>query len=174
MGLDITFYPAMKPIDPDDYTAAQFEDMFDDGDVIELFAYRQFPHALDGHNYRDMREYENAFITAGFVRPLGATTHASISYRGHCAFRDDLARRFLNTPSAEVIHDNPGRYKDKPFYDLINFAYNEGCLATAACARLAEAFNANHYPVDADYHYYWNQLKAGFNHAANGGLACFY
>ena len=64
------------------------------------------------------------------------------SYSGYNYFREILSEAVLGV-SPEVVWKEPAKYQDSAFYELINFADNEGILGTEVCCKLAGDFAAN-------------------------------
>ena len=100
------------------------------------------------------------------------------SYSGYNWWRDQLAQMAYRKPAERVWAENT----DGPFFELINFADNEGTIGPIACARLAEHFEAGRDTVRArlyDKVDGWDQQKydewaRAFDLAANTGLVRFH
>ena len=100
------------------------------------------------------------------------------SYSGHGLFREELARVFLGvTPRS--IWDNPDIYADRPFFELIQFADNEGTIGPEAAADLAADFAEGREQWEADTRVRlwlketYAEWAAAFEAAAGGGLVMF-
>jgi len=63
------------------------------------------------------------------------------SYSGYNKWRDELARRALDLPAATVWED-PSRFVEAPFFELINFSDCEGTIGPDAASDLATDFGA--------------------------------
>jgi hypothetical protein len=173
MGLDTTAYntithlPGYQPRDPDD------GDYEWDNDILEVFAYRDFPHALDGLPGRDTPHPDMpSFIGGEWFQASGPTATTSSSYLGHNLFRDLIAQRVLGLAESSDVAD----YPDAPFYDLLWFADNEGCIGPVASRRLADAFNA-HPDLDLGEPFanrLYQAFKVSFNLAADTGTVRFH
>lgn len=100
------------------------------------------------------------------------------SYSGHNRFREELARVFLGvTPGS--IWDDPDIYADRPFFELIQFADNEGTIGPEAAADLATDFTEGRDRWEADPRLQpwaretYVEWAAAFEAAAGGGLVRF-
>lgn len=100
------------------------------------------------------------------------------SYSGHSRFREELARVFLGvTPRS--IWDNPAAYADRPFFELIQFADNEGTIGPEAAADLAADFaeGRDHWEAAPRLQPWvretYAQWAEAFEAAAGGGLVMF-
>ena len=71
--------------------------------------------------------------------PDWGANYPNYPYGAHSAFRDALAMLVLGV-SAETVWADPGAYRDRPFFELIQFADNEGNIGPLACADLAADF----------------------------------
>lgn len=77
------------------------------------------------------------------------------SYTGYSHWRDQLARNALGVESSSAVAHNLDRWRDRPFFELIWFADNEGTIGPVAAAHLATDFaehRAQMLPLfDSDY-----------------------
>lgn len=124
MGLDIMAYSNLAPV------GHIVLPWCEDDDHIAAFAYDAFPHAIQAVLLE--QGVHDQFLHAGcFVTTDATETHSfrAGSYGGYNRWRNDLQEQF-----------NPDRVPDKPFYELIWFADNEGTLGPEAAAALAEDF----------------------------------
>ena len=88
------------------------------------------------------------------------------SYSGYSAWRDDLRRQF-----------NPDTEPDKPFYELIWFADNEGTIGPEAAADLLADFLAHadaYTPAMEYFRENYRDWTRAFELAADGGLVDFH
>lgn len=128
MGLDITAVSRLEHCGP---VPSGFDWEENWGTYFQ--AHGPFPHSTRGlvlgHLYMRGDESESMSFRAG-------------SYGGYNAWRDDLAR-FASGISAEQYwaHSNG---IDLPFYELINFADNEGTIGWVAAKDLLEDFTTHH------------------------------
>ena len=160
MGLDISYY---ETITPADCTREQVEDEYER--YIHWYTVEGFESRLDGieGEYMEVSGQRGGF-RAG-------------SYGGYNHWRNLLA---------QVIHDKDAEYFwstspcDGPFYELINFADNEGCIGPKTCAKLAkdfedygEKFASDPRVDDWDRQKYMDWCRA-FQCAANTGCVEFH
>lgn len=149
MGLDCTAISKVTYVgvgnhgDPNDkYYEGADAGYCQDDDHVQVFSYDGFAeHALKGMTIKAPKGYCNDGFTGG---DCYATTAASQSfgwragsYGGYNAFRNSLAALSGHSDS-----DFWGGEADEnwPFYELVNFADNEGVLGTDACRNLLEDF----------------------------------
>jgi hypothetical protein len=77
------------------------------------------------------------------------------------------------------VWDNPDKWRDQPFYGLINFADNEGCIGPVWSARLAKEFTegrerfARHPSVDNYDITKYDEWAEAFATAAQNGCVYF-
>ena len=103
------------------------------------------------------------------------------SYSGHGAFRDALSKIALGVPPG-VTWQYPERYRDEPFFELINFSDCEGAIGPEACTDLARDFQEGHSKVRAQltnsFDGYFAELydtwQEAFELAAGDGLVDFH
>jgi hypothetical protein len=104
-------------------------------------------------------------------------SHRAGSYGGHNRIRRALAEQFIGV-EPEQVWRRPADYVDAPFYELVNFADNEGTIGPLAAADLAADFAAHRdawrtaCPGDWEREVYdrWHQA---FAYAADGGMVVF-
>lgn len=167
MGLDITAYSHLKPL-------GLHEDDCTDYRHIHAYAYADFPLSFRGIpilSTRTVPSYdgETSFIEGGCYEKTDATrTHAfrAGSYGGYGQWRADLAAQF-NAQSDPVL----------PFFELIFFADNEGCIGPEAAADLLQDFRSHVDLYKAEH--VWDQQKyadwtRACKLAADGGLIDFH
>ena len=123
MGLDALAYKAATLLDPHEQT----EDCWENH-VLALIVDPSFHRSLRG--LVADRCYEVEGVEAA---------HVGNSYSGHSRFRDELSRVFLGVES-RTVWGSPDRYADRPFFELIHFADNEGTIGPDAAADLAADF----------------------------------
>lgn len=170
MGLDIVAYEKAgklagrdRKIRPDgvpDYDG----DYPGDGEIV-AFCYTGFERSLRG-------------LEAGATYLLGGENFSfrAGSYGGYNSFRDDLSLAALDVVAAQVAMA-PTMFYDRPFYELIFFADNEGTIGPEAAADLAEDFEAGRSTVRPKLEE-WEQEKydlfdRAFHLAAGSGLVAF-
>jgi hypothetical protein len=178
MGLDITGYSRLKHVGKHEKDSARNEGepgglddfCYYEGHV-QAYAYKGFEQSFRGIPILG-EDAQHGFIVGGCYEITAATkTHGfrAGSYGGYGTWRADLQAQF-----------NPARHPDKPFYELIFFADNEGCIGPDAAKDLLEDFRywSDHYRPPADWHpsyrdVYRDWLRA-FELAADGGLVYFH
>lgn len=163
MGLDITAYGKIERIEPQ----PEYEDTPDD--VARLCANPDFPGRAD--------DVKDGYYTYG-----ERIRFAAGSYGGYNAWREQLAE-LAGYPA--VLHDSKmlcaaGAWEAVagPFWELIEFADNEGTIGAAVSAKLAKDFaefqpKADAHPDDwfSDRYAHW---RRAFELAADGGAVRFH
>jgi hypothetical protein len=140
MGLDITVHtkiePAVPPMMEDDPTEIDWDAAYENG-IVHVFAYNGFEQSLGG------------LTNETWVRSVGDEwSFRAGSYGGYSDFRDLLCTTVLGVSPNEVW-TNAEEYRYKPFYEIINFADNEGTIGPIACYDLSVDF-AMHREMVAD------------------------
>jgi hypothetical protein len=177
MGLDITAYSRLTAVgqhlkDPakNEGEPGGLNDWCYYDNHVQAFAYDCFPASFRGIPVlrTDVRS-GTGFLHGGCYATTEATeTHdfRAGSYGGYNAWRDDLREQF-----------NPDQSPDGPFYELIWFADNEGCIGELAAADLLADFreHARTYVAPEG----WGRQKyedwtRAFELAADGGLVRFH
>lgn len=107
----------------------------------------------------------------------GRATTVSNSYGGHGRFREELSRIFLDV-APRTVWRSPDEYAERPFFELIHFADNEGTIGTEAAADLARDFVEGRKKWEAAVTDTWNlhiynEWTAAFEAASHGGLVRF-
>lgn len=193
MGLDITAYSHLKhvgkhmkdtalnegePGGPDDWC-------YYDGHV-QAFAYDCFAASFRGIPILSTKAYgSSTFFQGGCYEITDQTeTHRfrAGSYSGYNHWRSDLARQFNPAPIEVGIRPSMTEPDpDKPFYELIWFADNEGSIGPEAARDLLADFreHADRYqPESAGYTDYYREKYAdwtrAFELAADDGLVYFH
>jgi len=180
MGLDITAYSNLKHIGKHEKDPAKNEG--EDGgiddwcyyeDHIQAFAYDSFPASFRGIPILGTNTSGGAkFIEGGCYEITDETeTHGfrAGSYTGYHDWRADLQQQF-----------NPERDPDGPFYELIWFADNEGCIGPDAARDLLADFerHAARYRSPVSWGKYGREKYAdwtrAFRLAADGGVVRFH
>ena len=185
MGLDIIAYSKLEPI-AESELPEDSDERWEQG-YVHAFAYASFPRStrgLVGHDTQSGDEGE--WIAESWYRPTDGTEMHEFragSYSGYGEFRTMLAKMVGHDPAEYWNADGTGPdLSDEPFYELIDFADNEGCIGPDAAVDLLEDFRvhreqwvAHVEQSDAkpmlDYYVgkYDDWIKA-FELAADGGL----
>lgn len=146
MGVDITGYRDAEPWD--EITNENFEEreceFFDNGG-IHVYTIECFRDRLDG-------------AKEGYYKSSGSVEGPSLSYGGYGAWRRALCEAFLFVP-IETAWERSDVYDGKPFYELINFADNEGAIGSETSAKLAKDFAEHQEKADA----LWGEETMGWN-----------
>lgn len=181
MGLDITAYSRLAPVGRHEKTPAKNEGepgglddwCYYDGHV-QAFAYDCFPRSFRGIPVLTTKTVPDGtpLLVGGCYATTDQTkTHdfRAGSYGGYNTWRADLQQQF-----------NPNRTPDAPFYELIWFADNEGCIGPDAATDLLADFrqHANQYEPANDDMGHWRQKYQDWTRAcelaADGGLIRFH
>jgi hypothetical protein len=161
MGLDVTALSKVKFISAD----GEYDEMTDRGYEWIGRTNRDWLDRADGRTNGYYSYEERLDFPAG-------------SYSGYGAFRHWLSSTMLGVAPA-IVWGNSRTYQDKPFYELINFADNEGVIGPGPAKRLAEAFAAHDKQARDDnapgsyYEEYVTWWRA-FELAAEDGLVEFH
>lgn len=171
MGLDVTAYSKLKRVgkhvkDPDlnEGETGGEDDWCYYGNHVQAFAYACFPQSFRGIPILGQR---GEFIQGGcYVTTDETKTHWwGVAYGNYNRWRENLQRQF-----------NPEREPEKPFYELIWFADNEGTIGPEAAADLLADFKAHaeqYEGSDYDAARYGDWTRA-CELAADGGLIDFH
>jgi hypothetical protein len=179
VGLDITAYSRLKHLGKhetvDDADGCEYDAAYNRVHV-EAYAYAGFEASFRGipilgtETY-GTAQYPSEFIAGGCYEVTPETqTHGfrAGSYSGYNAWRADLQRQF-----------NPAVDEDGPFFELIYFADNEGCIGPEAAKDLLEDFRLHfeRYMSGAHADYFtakYQDWTRAFELAADGGLVDFH
>lgn len=160
MGLDVTALRQVRYLGTD----GDEDDMYENG-FVHAYVNDDFAGRADGRK-------------SGYYEAADRLDFRAGSYSTYNMFREALAQMALGI-SAEIVWLNGERYRDAPFYELIQFADNEGIIGPAPAKRLAEAFAAHDAQARAswgeDSYYYltYRRFRQGFEMAADDGLLDF-
>lgn len=171
MGLDITVHTRVEPFDEADIPRVDGDFDWDwayENGVDKAFCFQGFEQSL------------RPLVQDTWVRSVGKTWgFRAGSYGGYNAFREELSRLALGVEPEEVWQD-PDRFRDRPFFELINFADNEGTIGSEAAADLHADFVAympmavERWTDDSyDFGKYTTWTKA-CRDAADGGMIDFH
>lgn len=105
----------------------------------------------------------------GWYTAVGVMRGPSSSYSGYGYFREQIAIRALGVEPEAVWSDEGGQYKGKPFYEIIDFADNEGAIGPVTCAKLAKDFREHREAfLDSEWLTEYDQMTACLEAAAEG------
>lgn len=193
MGLDITAYSRLKHIGLH-YEGSWCEEQYDEDTFdrvhVPAFAYDSFPQSFRGiPNLGTKRGVsgDSVFIEGGCYAITPETQvfgFGAGSYLGYNAWREDLARQFnpVTITRDTIVPGMTEPDPEKPFYELIWFADNEGTIGPEAAADLLDDFRewrvsynpqADSYRGEFYMRAYANWTRA-FELAADGGLVEFH
>jgi hypothetical protein len=191
MGLDITAYGNLKHIgkhekDPElnEGEPGGLDDYCYYDDHVDAFAYDSFPDSFRGIPVLGTKGYgNNAFLVGGCFEITPETeTHGfrAGSYSGYGQWRQNLASQFNPAP-LYLDRSGPGMAKpdpELPFYELIWFADNEGCIGELAAIELLVDFRAHAVayvdPYDGYGRQKYDDWTRAFELAAASGLVRFH
>lgn len=163
MGLDCTAISKVKHVgrgnhgDPTDKWYEADAGYCQDNDHFQVFSYSDFAeHALKGMAMDKPADDDPIRLGVGFVggdcyTPTDESRSMDWragSYGGYNQFRDSLAQLVGHRADDYWSGLNDPERKTWPFYELVNFADNEGVLGTDACRNLLEDFQ------NFQHHYY--------------------
>jgi hypothetical protein len=165
VGLDITAYSHMQhrpDLKPD--TDEEFEDAWNAGGV-QAFWYEGFDESGSGLVQGDWYVATDQTDSLGF---------RAGSYGGYHRWRETLAGHVGLTLRDYWERSNAGQ----PFYELINFADNEGTIGPEAAANLLVDFRAQKASYEASHDTYnvekYNDWITALELASQGGLVHFH
>lgn len=190
MGLDITAYSRLRRVGHHVYEPS--DPWCGNEDHVRAYAYDTFPRSFAGIPMLDAMHGSDGteFLYGGCYAITPETeTHEfrAGSYGGYGNWRRDLARQF-NPSGTEDGGPFGGRIPlepdpEKPFYELIWFADNEGTIGPEAAANLLADFraHASDYQPDGPRSMDFNYMVSKYNDwtracelATVGGLISFH
>lgn len=162
MGLDITAYERVTVLPEHEHV----EECYEAGHVVAYVIVPGFEPSLRG------LLPDRCYLPTG--ESLGFQAG---SYSGYNQWREALCQAAHGVPTAEIWR-NPKKWADAPFFELLNFADNEGTIGPEAAADLYLDFVAQRVSVRPRLGE-WEQEKyddwsAAFEMAAGTGLVRFY
>lgn len=132
----------------------------------------------DGHVYKtDGLDRLNG-CKEGYYKAKERFSFRAGSYSGYNEWRSWLCRTFLGV-SPDTVWNNEEKYKDKPFFELINFSDCEGAIGPKTSAKLAKDFKENARAlVKADIPGMWfvnqySKWQHAFEMASDDGFVIF-
>jgi hypothetical protein len=178
MGLDITAYSRLNhigrhAIDPALNEGESGPHCYYENHV-DAFAYDSFPESYRGLPVIGTSTHGGTgFMVSGCFEETPETEVHGFragSYGGYNQWRENLQQQF-----------NPERLPDGPFYELIWFADNEGCIGPDAArdlhidfAQHADKYRALHVDEDSWYVGKYDDWTRAFDLAAQDGLVRFH
>jgi len=161
MGLDITAYSNLQHIGLHQFDLEENEGepgpwCFDE-DHVQAFAYDSFPRSFRGIPILAAPTgFPAQFLFGGcFAMTEGTDVHRfhAGSYGGYNQWRSNLADQFNPAPVTAGLRPSMAEPDpDRPFYELIWFADNEGSIGAKAAADLLEDFRTH----EATYRPAWD------------------
>lgn len=191
MGLDITAYSHLKLAGKMCNSEDEYAENFCEENHVSAFAYASFPRSYEGlagaDEVLEMGWAGSKFIGGycyAFTDKTESTGFCAGSYGGYGYYRNALSDCFLDLkkdlaayPTDENYWERLAKMTDVPFYELINFADNEGSIGPVAAEKLyhnhvegRDAF-LKHSP---DYIHLYDNWTHAFDLARNDGLVHFH
>ena len=166
MGLEVVYYQNIKQITPpDDVDGDNVWDWCSETGAFRYFTLEGFEDRLDG-------------IPVGWMIGDRAGSFEAGPYSSYTEWRDLLSHIALGVDSEEVRR-NPESWSGQPFFELIYFAYNDGCIGPKTSAKLATDFEQNrscfadHSKTDCCDIDKYDGLAKAFRTAADTGCIMF-
>jgi hypothetical protein len=161
MGLDITWYRNLRPLPDHPESDACWDEhvrLYDNSDFSGRF------EGLVARCYEQPGDGQSNSFRAG-------------SYSGYNRWRENLCRLALGV-LPETIWGDPNRFIGLPFYEIINFADNEGAIGPVVSAKLARDFAEFRDKAQRDMHEWdfkvYDNFQRAFEAAANDGAVQFH
>jgi hypothetical protein len=167
MGLDISVYVNAEVAEDQ---PADWEEAYDREENLVL------AYCFDGMEQSLAGLERDVWYTADYDHGFRAG-----SYGGYNQFRRTLCELALGV-TTDQVWDNPEEYADSPFFELINFADNEGTIGPVAALNLYVDFQAQQERIfeqcDDDSEYFqqlYNTWKEACKTAGqNDGIIAFH
>jgi hypothetical protein len=168
MGLDITAYEIIQPTKtprlPDG--ELDYDEMYERGIVEAYLVNSEFSQSFRG------LELGQCYQTSGQTYSFRAG-----SYSGYNHFRAAVSVAVLGV-DPHTVWDHREAYRNKPFFELINFSDCEGTIGPEACADLKRDFDEHSEDVlsklDDWYQNTYKEFQLAFDIAADTGLVNFH
>ena len=164
MGLDITAYSRLHEVERDNEYVKEFLEhghWFEIHDAVLQWQNKEFPGRANG-------------LKAGVYSFCDQLSFRAGSYGGYNEWRDQLANMIGWENAEDYWKDaKPG----EPFYDLINFADNEGTIGSEAAAKLARdfvAYDKDAALLDSGFYHSYRLWRMAFTIAADNGAVDFH
>ncbi len=158
MGLDVSAHCCVTPVED----TTRNDDWHHEHDHVNLYKNPSFPAQFEGMIEGWHDAYDSYHFCAG-------------PYSRYNRWRAELCRAVHNVEPEIVWND--ASYAGEPFYELINFADNEGTIGTAVCGKLMRDFAAHGVILkrgrDRYFAHKYDQWAEAFRMGANGGAVCF-
>lgn len=147
MGLDITAYSKITP-EPHELDGGSWCNYGEEGLEAPVEGRHLQPHVYTSHAESgrglsletEINLRGTQYLIGPCVRATGERVRFRAgSYTGYGDWRHALCLAALGCPPLAVWND-PERYRGEPFYELIHFADNEGCIGPLAARDLADDF----------------------------------
>lgn len=166
MGLDVTWYRRLKLAPRAHRVWVRVANIYCEEHVV-FFAHSAFPGREEG--VRCDVCYEVAEGDSGDA--------FSATYVAYSTFRAGLAAHGMNA-APDDVWGSPDKFRGLPFFELVNFADNEGTIGPVVAAKLAhdfESFRAHDvFPNDAWMRETYWRMHEAFEMAADGGAVKFH
>lgn len=169
MGLDITVYEFSVPTSHQSLCKQGIPvEWCEDPNHVRAWAYAGFEQSLSG-------------LDAGRCYSIDVVGQNSMgfragSYGGYNNWRNQLCR-VVNGIPVSTLWTNADNHHDTPFFELINFADNEGCIGPLAAGQLYRDFVDNRHKVtneDSDFIQLYDTWTDACELAAGSGVIIFH
>lgn len=190
MGLDISVYGKAERLAPQPEADAKghySDEIYESENLVHAFAYSSMEQSLRGLEPWQEKAWEGGerYFDAGWWKVTPTRDDFDFragSYSGYNSFREQLAQAALDvTPRA--VWDRLDFYRERPFFELINFADNEGTIGPLAAADLAQDFRDQRSIVLAAWHDVeeeswftakYDEWQRAFDVASGHGIVAFH
>lgn len=168
MGVCITAYENVELIE-EVPNAASWEEAWERAEAM----YVEGRDVLSLYNYSDFQERGHPLVE-GLYDWSGESHSFSMSYGSYNYMRELVSESALGC-EPKFVWERPDLYQDKPMFELVHFADNEGFLGPETCFRLAiqSLVVTNSDTWEDWYRECFNHLLICLNVAANRGVIVF-
>jgi hypothetical protein len=144
MGLDITAYELATILPPHEFSEARWEDEDHEPTFVDRGMEQSFRGLEVGPEWQPFLDSTESMTDGPCVRVSGDSFgFRAGSYHQYGEFRAALAEIALDVDVHEIWQD-PEIFRDRPFYELLNFSDCQGVIGSEAAADLANDFNSHH------------------------------
>lgn len=175
MGLDITVHP--KAVRLEEHAHGPHSDECYEAGHVQAYGYAVFTQSMRGLEPLESRGHSD-LVFGPWFDTSGAESWGfrAGSYSGYGRFRDNL--RVLAWDGEALDWDNLDAFRDRPFFELICFADNEGTIGPLAAADLAQDFAEHRARIQPQltewFRSSYDDWAKAFADTAGGGLVEFH